>query len=458
MPINKNIFRTYDIRGVYPDELNDEAAELIGKGLGSIFISKKLKNVAVGREIRPSSDSLSKYLIKGLLSTGCNVLDIGVVTTPMVHFVCCTQKVDAGIMITASHNPAEFNGFKIDYKNAMPFSDDDILGLHAFIERGVFIKGKGTCKKKDIYKDYAKYFKDNFSFKHKLKVYIDCAGGGVSPIAPVVFKAKNVEFTLENIKPDPTFKNGVPNPENQNLMKSVSEKVLEGKYDIGITFDNDGDRMGVVDEKGVIYTPDRILMLYAKYILKAHPNSRVLADIKSSGICETVVKEFGGNFEFFQTGRSWFLKEVVPKKAILGCEFSGHCFFSDKHFGYDDAFYSCFRLLEILDMAKKPLSELMSEFPTSVTTHELKVKCSDDEKFQTMEEIKSLVTSSKDYNKVLTIDGVRAYISDTGWFLIRISNTTPYLIVRMEGATEKEIEELTNHVNKTLDHFGLTLN
>jgi len=454
MEIPKDIFRNYDIRGTYPDEINYKNSKLIGKVLGTHIWKKGFNKVVVARDNRESSPELTKALIEGLISTGCNVTDIGISITPVIHFLTCTQNYDLGIVVTASHNPKQFNGYRIDYRNAKSMYGDLILMLRFMIEREEFLTGEGTVEEKDLSPYYIDYLSDKFNFKSSLRVVINCGSGAASEVAPKIFQNIGCSVVLVNCAYDSNFPNGVPDPENALFMDEIKQHVLKNKADVGFGYDTDGDRFGVVDEKGDVYDTDMILLLFAEHTLKKYPGRIVCYDVKCSSVLDDCIREMGGVPKIMRTGHPYFAEEVQTR-AVLGAEFSGHVYFSDDYFGYDDGVYASCRVLEILQKSGKSLSELMSKYPKKASTHEIKVDCPDSEKFKVINIVKIYLMNKIVYKKIVDIDGVRANITDTGWFLIRASNTSPYLSIRAEGKDNKEKEKMLEIVRKALKSVSI---
>ncbi|MFC1756078.1 phosphomannomutase/phosphoglucomutase [Patescibacteria group bacterium] len=454
MEIPRNIFRNYDIRGTYPDELNAHTAKLIGKVLGTHLWKKGFNRIVVGRDDRASSPELSKALIKGITSTGCHVTDTGISITPAIHFLTSTQNFDMGVVVTASHNPKEFNGFRIDYRHAKQFYGDLVMMLRFMIEREEFVTGEGTVTEEDMNHLYIDYLAEKFKFKPDIKVVVDCGSGATSEIATKIFEKTGANIIPVHCTYDSNFPDGVPDPESSVLMEELREHVLKNKADVGFAYDTDGDRFGMVDEKGTAYKTDMSLLLFAEHVLKKNPGRIVCFDVKCSSIVEEHIRKLGGVPKIMRTGHPYFVNEVQGD-AVLGAEFSGHVYFSDDYFGYDDGVYASCRALEILHKEKKSLSELMSKYPTRAATREIKVPCDDNEKFKVVNLVKIYLMNNVKYQKIIDIDGVRANITDTGWFLIRASNTTPNLSIRAEGKDEKEKEELLEIVRKALKSVSI---
>lgn len=454
MDVPSNIFRNYDIRGTYPDQINAQNSKLIGKVLGTHIWKKGFDKVVVARDDRESSPEISKALIEGIVSTGCNVTDIGISITPVIHFLTCTQNYDLGVIVTASHNPKQFNGFRIDYRHAKSMYGDLILMLRFMIERQEFITGQGSVENKDLSPYYVDYLSDKFDFKSSLRVVIDCGSGAASAVAPKIFQNIGCSVITVNCDYDSNFPQGVPDPENNLFMEEIKEQVLKHKADVGFGYDTDGDRFGVVDEKGNIYNTDMILLLFAESVLDKHPGRIVCYDVKCSSMLDDLIREMGGVPKIMRTGHPYFAEEV-QSRAVLGAEFSGHVYFSDDYFGYDDGVYASCRVLEIIQKSGKSLSELMSKYPKKASTHEIKVNCPDSEKFKVVNIIKIYLMNNVPYKKLIDIDGIRANITDTGWFLIRASNTSPYLSIRVEGRDEVEKEEIMEIVRNALKSVSI---
>jgi len=454
MEIPKDIFRNYDIRGTYPDELNYENSKLIGKVLGTHTWQRGFNKVVVARDNRESSPELTKALIEGITSTGCNVTDIGISITPVIHFLTCTQNFDLGVVVTASHNPKQFNGYRIDYRNAKSMYGDSILMLRFMIEREEFLTGEGSVEEKDLSPHYVDYLSEKFNFKSSLRAVVDCGSGAASEVAPKIFKNIGCSVVPVNCEYDSNFPRGVPDPENSLFMDEIKEHVLKHKADVGFGYDTDGDRFGMVDEKGNSYDTDMILLLLAEYVLKKHPGRIVCYDVKCSSVLDDCIRDMGGIPKIMRTGHPYFAEEVQTE-AVLGAEFSGHVYFSDDYFGYDDGVYASCRVLEIIQKSGKSLSELMAAYPKKASTRELKVECPDSEKFKVINIVKIFLMNEVAYKKIIDIDGVRAEITDTGWFLIRASNTSPYLSIRAEGADEEEKEKMLDIVRKALKSVSI---
>ncbi len=455
MQVSKNIFRNYDIRGVYPTEINEDVALHLGRAFGTLLRKKfEFPRVVVCRDDRESSPSLSEHLIKGLLSAGCHVTDTGISVTPAMHFFTIKEDFDMGINVTASHNPKEFNGFRIDYRNARSFYGDLLLMIRFIVDHGDYTYGTGDLEVADLNKKYIEYLKKQFSFKKNLKVVIDCGSGATSEIATKLFENMNCHIFPVYCRYDSNFPKGVPDPENKLYMEDLRHYVLENGADVGLAYDTDGDRFGMVDDKGVVYDTDILLLLYAKHVLQKNPGKTVVYDVKCSSIVDEYITKYKGIPKVMRTGHPYFADEVEDN-AILGAEYSGHIYFSDRYFGYDDGLYASLRLVEILDKSKKKLSEMMAEYPKRYSTNEIKVDCPDEDKFKVINLIKIDVMNNHKYQKMVDIDGIRVLVTKTGWFLIRASNTSPYLSIRVEGKDEEEKNHLLQIVRDAIKNVSI---
>lgn len=457
MNLPKTIFREYDIRGVYGTEFTEEIAFHIGKALAKVLTEKNLKRICIGRDNRASSLSLSQSMVEGLLQSGFNVVDAGLIPYPLTHFITTTQNFDVGINITASHNPKEYNGVKIEFKNAIPMYGKDLIGLYNKILAQDYpeaINASGVRTERNFLNPYFEFYKSRFNYKYCRKIVVNCGNGATSEAYPYILENLGVELVKMDCEFDSSFPRGVPDPEEPELIMRVAQKVKENDVDAGIIFDGDGDRFGVVDEKGQVYSSDYILLLFAKYLLSKKKDKNIIFDVKSSQILNDEILLMGGAPRMMPTGRSLFLQEMILGDAVLGAEFSGHHYNKDRHFGYDDGLFATCYLLEILDNTNKKLSELMSELPKRVSTPEIKVPCADDIKFEVMEKIKTKILSSVEPASVTTLDGVRVKTSETGWYLIRVKNTSPFLTVRAEGIDKSEVDLILNNVVRILSEFS----
>lgn len=438
MDIPITSFRAYDIRGLYPEDINEVKMEHLGRAIAKFLSDHKVKNVVVGRDNRENSESTTGALIKGLLDSGLNVNYTGITTHPAMHYFTFIG-FDAAINITASHNPKNYTGVKIDLENATPVYGAALQQIRQIMLDEDYIKGNGTFNQHGLNTQYIDMLTHKYRLKHKIKIALDCGGGATAEIAPKVFNSMGAYVApLFCSLSDRDF-HEIPNPEEPKVMEEISKFTIESYSQIGIAFDGDGDRLGVVDEKGHIYKIDQIALLLIKHILKRHKGGEVIYDVKCTQLIDTITKQFGGVPKMMQTGRSFVLEEMFKTDAIFGVELSGHVYIKDNFFGFDDAIYTACRLLDILDKEEKPLSELMAEFPKTSSTPEIQIPCSDETKFDVIKDLQVRAKQVPEFQEVNTIDGIRVKTSDTAWFLIRAKNTTPLLSVVFEGKNNDEV-------------------
>jgi len=450
--INSNIFRQYDIRGIADRDLTDEAIDLIGKAFVTYLVKvahAEPLTVVLGRDIRPSSTRIHKALMKALVSSGASVTDIGVVTTPVCYFAIGQLKKTAGIVITGSHNPPEYNGLKLVVGKNSIFGDE-IQKIRTFIEKKDFLIGNGKEERSEIIPTYQAYLKQSFKFKRKLKVVIDSGNGTAGLVAPKVIKDFGHDVIELFSEPDSRFPNHHPDPTVEENLKDLIKKVREVKADVGIAFDGDADRVGIIDEKGSIIWGDKLLILFSRFILKEIPGAKFVADVKCSNLFFQDVEKHGGKAIMWKTGHSFIKQKLRDENAALAGEMSGHMFFNDRYFGFDDGIYAGIRVLEILDQSGKKLSELLSDVPKTYATPEIRVDCPDEEKFKIVENVTKFFKSQY---PTTDIDGVRVDFGD-GWGLVRASNTQPVLVTRFEAGTEKRLNEIRKLVEEKINEFS----
>ena len=434
--MNPAIFREYDIRGLAQDDLNDEDVYLFARGVGSYYRAHGQKDVFVGQDMRISSPRIAKTLIRGLNETGCNVLDIGMVPTPVLYFALFHYRIANGIMITASHNPKEFNGFKVA-RNKSTIYGSEIQNLRKRIEAGMFESGQGTCEKKDVLADYVNYVTQPLQIKKDLRVAVDTGNGTCGPVFEQILQKLGLDYLMLYKEPDGTFPNHLPDPVVPDHIKELINTVESGDFVCGIGFDGDGDRIGALDENGQIIWGDVLLAIYAEELLARIPGATVIFEVKcSKGLIERI-DELGGLPLMYKTGHSLIKAKMKEEEAPLAGEMSGHIFFADRYYGYDDAIYAALRLFEILSRGEK-LSALAARVPKYYSTPEIRIETTDEAKFQIVEELKSYFRKSY---RVIDIDGVRVDFDD-GWGLIRPSNTQPVLVLRFEAKTEARLEAI----------------
>lgn len=451
--ISHNIFRGYDIRGIYGEDLNIDVAFTIGKAYGTILKNEYSKDmVIVGQDNRVSSPMLSNALIQGIVATGVNVIYLGTVTSSMLYYANELYNIHAGVMVTASHNPKEYNGFKIAFDKKGEICGYEIQGFKEFTLEGNFLnvsgKNLGKVETVNINKQYADMIVSKFNFKNKLKVVVDCGNGTASIIVRDIFSKLNLKVEYIFCDSDPDFPNHHPDPAEAKNMEQLQKKVLETKSDIGIAFDGDADRVGVVDEKGNIVTSDYYLAIMSKYILPTVDVKKVIFDVSCSKTLADEIRKNGGEPICYKTGNSYIKREMLDQGMLFGGEISGHTFFKDKFYGFDDGVYAGLRMIEVIDNETKKLSEIADTLEKYYSTPIIKVKVDDSKKARVVESVKEYcINKGFDTN---TIDGARVEFND-GFAIVRMSNTTPNLTLRFEAQTEERLneikEEFVNVVN-----------
>ncbi len=446
-----SIFREYDIRGVVGTDLTVALAEQIGRAYGSIAVRAGAKSVAVGRDGRTSALEMREALLKGLLGCGLDVVDIGVCPTPLLYYALFTLPVGGGVMITASHNPPQYNGFKLCLgKDSLHGSA--IQNVKAEIDRGQFESGPpGRVSEHAIIPDYLAYIKKSFAHLRadRLHAVVDCGNGMGGLVGPDALRLLGCRVTGLYVDVDGRFPNHHPDPTVVANLQDLIRKVRETGADVGIAYDGDADRIGTVDEKGQIIWGDKLMVLYARDVLKDRPGATIISEVKASQVFYEDVEKHGGKPIMWKTGHSVIKAKMKEERAALAGEMSGHMFFADRYFGYDDAVYASCRLIEIMAKAGKPLSSLLADLPATVATPEIRVDCPDDVKFQVVEEAKKQL--AREY-KIIDIDGVRVLFPD-GWGLIRASNTQPALVLRFEATSESALQRIREVVESQVKQY-----
>ncbi|WP_414704236.1 phosphomannomutase/phosphoglucomutase [Pseudomonas sp. UBA1879] len=433
-----SIFRAYDIRGIVGETLSAETAYWIGRAVGAQSLAQGEANVSVGRDGRLSGPELVAHLIKGLYDSGCHVSDVGLVPTPALYYAANVLEGRTGVMLTGSHNPKDYNGFKIVIAGDT-LANEQILALHDRIKRNQLPPGKGSVNKVDILGLYAGQITSDVVLARRLKVVIDCGNGAAGVIAPELIAALNCEVIPLFCDVDGNFPNHHPDPGKLENLQDLIAKVKETGADLGLAFDGDGDRVGVVTNAGSVIYPDRLLMLFARDVVKRNPGADVIFDVKCTRRLIPLIQEYGGRPVMWKTGHSLIKKKMKESGALLAGEMSGHIFFKERWFGFDDGIYSAARLLEILSQEKLSAEELFQTFPNDLSTPEINVKVTEASKFSIMQ---ALEQDAQWGNANLTsIDGVRVDYPK-GWGLVRASNTTPVLVLRFEAETEDELQRI----------------
>lgn len=439
--INPNIFRGYDIRAIYGQDLNEDIAYTIGLSFGSYIREKGYEKCVVGHDNRVSSEPLSKALLEGITATGTNVVYLGLCTTPMYYYAQKKLKIDPGVMITASHNPKEYNGFKIAFDDFGNACGQMIQDFRVYTENGNFKSGEGKIEKYDIKKEYLDAIKESIKLgDKKIKVVVDTANGTASIIAKEVYEMfENVELIPLYIESNPDFPNHHPDPSVESNNADLKKKVLETHADLGVGIDGDGDRVGIIDEKGNMVFIDFYAIIIWRDIMSKVKNKHALFDVKCTKSLADEIIKLGGIPVCYRTGNSYMKAKMREGDFAFGSELSGHVFFRDKWDNIDDGLYAGLRLVEILSKTNKTVSELLDGVTKYYASPEIIIKSTDDEKFKVIEKVKEYC-KEKGYT-VNDIDGVRAEF-DNGWALVRASNTGPNITARFEGVTPEDKEAI----------------
>ena len=445
-----NILRENDIRGKYPKQINPEVAEKIGKAFGTYMLIRKEETCVVGHDNRLSAEVLHSALIKGILSTGINVTDIGLSTTALFNFSSRELKNEYGVMITASHNPAEDNGFKVFGENYLHLDHDQLNIFYNIIKEEKFENGQGTINLVSMKNQYIEMMISKSKITNPLKVVIDTGNGTTSILVKEIFNKLPIEVTYLNAVSDGSFPVHNPDPNVEENLIELKNKISDLKADVGIAFDGDGDRVGIVDEKGNMVPTDILLAIFANEIIPKADNKNVIIDVKCSKALEQEIRRIGGNPIMLQNGSAYIENMIYKTPVLLGGEYSGHIFFRDDFDGYDDGIYAGIRLLNILSNTNKKCSQTYEHMNKYFNTTEIRIDVNDDLKWDIVEKIKNYALSK--YENVNTIDGVRVNYDD-GFSLIRGSNTSPCITLRFEAGTEKELDLRQREFLNLLDYY-----
>lgn len=429
--MNPQIFRKYDIRGRAEHDFTDETVRLLGRAFGTYVRERGTREVLVGRDNRQSSPRLRRVLIDGLLTTGCHVIDIGEAITPMLYYARVYFGIDGGVMITGSHNPPDENGFKLACGDGTIYGDE-IIRLREMIDKGKFQSGTGTLEERSIVTPYLNMLKEKITLGPRpLKAAVDCGNGSASLFAERILKGWGCAVVPLYCESDGCFPNHHPDPVKTANLVALKRAVSEQKADLGVAYDGDADRIGVIDDKGEVIWGDKLMCLYWREILARHPNALAIIEVKCSQALVDEVTRLGGRALFYKTGHSLIKAKMKETGAVFTGEMSGHMFFADEYFGYDDAFYATGRLLRILSNTQASLSTLLRNVPRYYATAETRIPCADRVKFDIVE---SLVEKFRRDYEVIDVDGARVLFPD-GWGLVRASNTQPVLVARCEAKT-----------------------
>ena len=445
--MNTDIFRQYDIRGIVDKDLTEEVVRDLGRGYGTLALRRGCRTVTCGRDGRVHSERLQNALIEGMLETGCNVTDVGACPTPLLYFSIYHFDADGGVMVTGSHNPPDYNGFKMCIGKHTIFGQS-IQEIRKIIEQSDFEKGSGARQGRDIITPYLNYLKENIKIKRPVEVVIDAGNGVGGLVAPEAFRQAgcvvhelycDVDGTFPNHHPDPTI------PEN---LEALVAKVRETGAEVGMAYDGDADRLGAVDENGNIIYGDKLLLLFARKILETNEGAAIIGEVKCSKVLYDDIAAHGGRPIMWKTGHSLIKQKMQEENALLAGEMSGHLFFADRYFGFDDGIYASLRLAEIIADGDRPLSRYFEDVPVTWSTPEIRVDCPENVKFEIVEKAREWFVNNS--YRIIDVDGVRVEFDD-GWGLIRASNTQPVLVLRFEATSKERLDEIRNLVESRLE-------
>jgi len=435
--MNPKVFREYDVRGLVGEDLTEEFVCELGKAVGTYGFERGISKITLGRDCRLSSESFAETLKKGLMSTGLHIIDIGLCATPMLYFSIRHLKTDGGVMVTGSHNPPQFNGFKICIGPDTIYGDD-IQELRRIMEKGHYRSGNGSTGHEEISQAYEDYLFNNVRVEKGLNVAVD-AGNGVGGVFAIpLFERLGCRVTPIFCDVDGTFPNHFPDPTVPENLSELISHVKKSGADVGIAFDGDADRLGLITDRGDVLYGDEILLLFSREVLKENPGAAVIGEVKCSQKLFDDIAMHGGRPIMWKAGHSLIKGKMKEEKALLAGEMSGHMFFADRYFGFDDAIYASVRLLEMLSRSETKLSGILSDVPKTFNTPEIRLDCPDSIKFEVVDNLKAYF---KDKYHIIDIDGVRIPFDD-GWGLIRASNTQPVLVLRFEARTEERLRAI----------------
>jgi len=443
MKINRLIFREYDIRGIADSDLKNESLAAIAGAEAAKFKEKGITEIIIGRDGRISSPRISKTLIDEFLKCGLDVINIGVVASPVFYFACHRWNVNGGIMITGSHNPPEYNGMKISVNQATIYGEE----IRDILKKGEKIQGEGKHEMRDIIPEYREFIEKDIKIGRKLKIAVDSGNGVGGRILIPVLRQMGVEVIslFENV--DGNFPNHFPDPTIPEYLEALIKTVKEEKADFGVAFDGDADRIGVVDERGNIIWGDKLMAVFAKFLLEKSPGGKIVFEVKCSKSLPEAIEKYGGIPVMNRTGHSLIEARIEKENALFGGEMSGHIYFNDRYFGYDDALYTASRLCELVASDDKPLSSYLKDVPSYPITPEIRIDCPDEIKFRVVDKLSAIFQKA---NEVITIDGARIIFED-GWGLCRASNTQPVIVLRFEADTPEGVSKNREKVETVLN-------
>ncbi len=451
MKINENIFRANDIRGVAYEDLNQEVVLALGKALGTESLNRNQNDFIIGRDGRISSPEMFEWLSEGVLSTGCNVIDIGIVPSPVFYHSTFNLKSSSGVVITGSHNPANYNGFKILFHNNST-SSEEIQSIKKKIKEYNFLTGNGKLESINVLESYINEVTNNIKLERPLSISIDCGNGAAGVVAERIYKGLGCEVEGLFCDLNGEFPNHHPDPSRPENVEDLIKSVTKNNSDIGLAFDGDADRLGVISPSGEMIFPDMQMILFSEDILKKNPNSKIVYDVKCSKLLEETILKSKGTPIMSKTGHTFIKSMIRENNAILGGEMSGHIFFNDRWPGFDDGIYAGARMLEILSCSAN--ADIFSALPKLISTPEINIQTTDEDKFSIIEEFKKI--SNFEDGKIIDIDGIRVEF-ENGWGLLRASNTSPVLVLRFEADSENTLHNIKGRFKDTLSKIEPSL-
>ncbi|HSD97001.1 MAG TPA: phosphomannomutase/phosphoglucomutase [Sulfuricaulis sp.] len=445
-PLPREIFKAYDIRGIVGKTLTPEIVERIGQALGSEALASKQNRFVIGRDGRLSGPELSAALARGIARSGCDVVDIGMAPTPVVYFAIQHLGAGSGVAVTGSHNPPDYNGLKMVI-GGITLSGELIQKLHERILKNDLVSGQGSISSSDVRAAYLDRVTSDVKLARPMRVAVDCGNGVAGELAPQLLKRLGCQVTELFCKIDGTFPNHHPDPSKPENLEDLITEIKQGGYDVGLAFDGDGDRLGVIAPDGHVIWADRQMILYARDVLSRQPGGEIIYDVKCSRTLDAEIRKAGGKATMWKTGHSFIKAKLRESGALLAGEMSGHIFFKERWYGFDDGLYTAARLLELLSRDPRPTQEIFASLPNTVNTPELNLKFAEGEHFTV---IKELVQRARFPDaKLTTIDGLRADFSD-GFGLVRASNTTPVLVLRFEADNQAALERIQNRFRELI--------
>ncbi len=449
LPIPDQIFREYDIRGVSDSDLSNDVVVPLGRAIGTYLRELNCKTIAIGQDCRSSSARITSAIKSSLLSTGMDVTEFGLVPTPLLYFGVVSEGLDSGMMVTGSHNPSEYNGLKICVGIQTLFGNQ-IQEIKRLIHSQIFVSGLGRESSTIINEKYMDTIRNDIRLSRPLKVVVDSGNGVAGLVAPNLYKSLGCQVISIYEEPDGSFPNHHPDPTILENLVDLKERVLREQADVGIAFDGDGDRIGIIDRSGRYIFGDELLVLYARQVLKKNPGAKIISEVKASNRFFNDVKLRGGTPILWKTGHSLIKAKMKEEGALLAGEMSGHMFFRDRYFGFDDAIYAGARLLEILGETGKTPAQQLEDLPPSFVTPEIRIACPDEHKFDVI--AKACTQLKKSGFRVNEIDGIRLEFDD-GWGIVRASNTQPVLVYRFEATSQARLQEIRTILESVIATF-----